>query len=35
MSIRDKDVFDYEYEEDAGTIRVNTLGSIYGASIED
>lgn len=35
MAVRDKDVFDYEYEEDTGTIRVNTLGSIYGASIED
>jgi len=35
MSVRDKDVFDYEYEEDTGTVRVNTLGSIYGASIED
>ncbi|MFB6100355.1 MAG: LAGLIDADG family homing endonuclease [Candidatus Nanohalobium sp.] len=35
MAVRDKDVFDYEYEEDTGTVRVNTLGSIYGASIED
>jgi len=35
MTVHDKDVFEYEYEEDTGTVRVNTLGSIYGASIED
>ena len=35
MSVHDKDVFDYEYDEESGTVRVNTLGSIYGASIED
>ncbi len=35
MSIREKDIFDYEFEEDTRTVRVNTLGSIYGASIED
>ncbi|MFB6180572.1 MAG: ATPase, T2SS/T4P/T4SS family [Candidatus Nanohalobium sp.] len=28
-------VFDYEYDEESSTVRVNTLGSIYGASIED
>ncbi|MFP4229570.1 MAG: ATPase, T2SS/T4P/T4SS family [Candidatus Nanohaloarchaea archaeon] len=35
MNIHDKDVFEYEFEEDTGTVRINTLGSIYGASIED
>ncbi len=35
MSVRDLDVFDYEYDDETGTIEVNTLGSIYGASIED
>ncbi|QGA80823.1 type II/IV secretion system ATPase subunit [Candidatus Nanohalobium constans] len=35
MAVRDKNVFDYEYEEETGTVRVNMLGSIYGASIED
>jgi flagellar protein FlaI len=35
MSVRDLDVFDYEYDDETGTVEVNTLGSIYGASIED
>lgn len=35
MSVRDKDVFDYEYDDETGTIDVNLLGSVYGASIED
>ena len=35
MSIQDKDVFDYEYDDGTGTIDVNLLGSVYGASIED
>ena len=35
MTVHDKDVFGYEFEEDTGTVRINTLGSIYGASIED
>lgn len=35
MSVQDKDVFDYEYDDESGTIEVNMLGSIYGASIED
>jgi len=35
MTLQDKDVFDYEYDDESGTIEVNMLGSIYGASIED
>ncbi|MEF8880275.1 MAG: type II/IV secretion system ATPase subunit [Candidatus Nanohaloarchaea archaeon] len=35
MPPQDQGAFDYEYEEDTQTVRVNTLGSIYGASIED
>jgi len=35
MSVHDKDVFDYEYDDETGTIDVNLLGSVYGASIED
>lgn len=35
MAVRDLDVFDYEYDDETGTVEVNTLGSIYGASIED
>ncbi len=35
MPPSDKDIFDYEYDEESGTIEVNTLGSVYGASIED
>ncbi|MFB6292538.1 MAG: ATPase, T2SS/T4P/T4SS family [Candidatus Nanohaloarchaea archaeon] len=35
MSVRDLDVFDYEYDDETGSVEVNTLGSIYGASIED
>ncbi|MFB6203562.1 MAG: ATPase, T2SS/T4P/T4SS family [Candidatus Nanohaloarchaea archaeon] len=35
MALTDKDVFDYEYDDETHTVRVNTLGSIYGASIED
>lgn len=35
MTVQDKDVFDYEYDDESGTIEVNMLGSIYGASIED
>lgn len=30
-----KGVFEYEYEEETSTVRINTLGSMYGASIED
>ena len=35
MSVTDKDVFEYEYDEESGTVEVNTLGSVYGASLED
>lgn len=35
MTVNDKDIFEYEFDETSGTVRVNTLGSIYGASIED
>ncbi len=35
MDVKNKDVFDYEYDDDTGTIEINMLGSIYGASIED
>jgi type IV secretory pathway ATPase VirB11/archaellum biosynthesis ATPase len=35
MAMNDEGAFSYEFEEDTGTIRVDTLGSIYGASIED
>jgi flagellar protein FlaI len=31
----DQGAFEYEFEEDTNTIRIDTLGSIYGASIED
>nr|EGQ40722.1 MAG: type II/IV secretion system protein [Candidatus Nanosalinarum sp. J07AB56] len=30
-----QDVFDYEFDEDSGTVSVNMLGSIYGPSLED
>lgn len=32
---QDKGVFEYEYNEESSTVRINTLGSMYGASIED
>jgi flagellar protein FlaI len=35
MDVKNKDVFEYEYDEDTGTVEINMLGSIYGASIED
>jgi type IV secretory pathway ATPase VirB11/archaellum biosynthesis ATPase len=35
MSVQDKDVFDYEYDDETSTVDVNLLGSVYGASIED
>jgi len=35
MDTENLDVFDYQYDEQTGTIEINTLGSIYGASIED
>jgi type IV secretory pathway ATPase VirB11/archaellum biosynthesis ATPase len=35
MTVHDKDVFGYEFNEDTGTVKINTLGSMYGASIED
>ncbi len=35
MAFENQGTFDYEFEEDTGTVRINTLGSIYGASIED
>jgi len=35
MAVREKDVFEYEYKDETGTIEVNLLGSVYGASIED
>ena len=35
MDVKNKDVFEYEYDDDTGTVEVNMLGSIYGASIED
>ncbi len=35
MAAREKDVFEYEYKDETGTVEVNLLGSVYGASIED
>jgi type IV secretory pathway ATPase VirB11/archaellum biosynthesis ATPase len=35
MAVNEKDVFGYEFNEDTGTVKINTLGSMYGASIED
>lgn len=35
MDVKNKDVFDYEYDDETGTVEINMLGSIYGASIED
>jgi type IV secretory pathway ATPase VirB11/archaellum biosynthesis ATPase len=35
MDVKNKDVFEYEYDDDTGTVEINMLGSIYGASIED
>ncbi|MBC5792985.1 MAG: type II/IV secretion system ATPase subunit [Nanohaloarchaea archaeon] len=35
MAVQDKDVFDYEYDDESGKIEINLLGSVYGASIED
>lgn len=35
MAVTDKDVFEYDYDEESGTVEVNTLGSVYGASLED
>ncbi len=35
MAVREKDVFEYEYDDETGTIEINLLGSVYGASIED
>ncbi|MFB6182723.1 MAG: hypothetical protein ABEI78_01530 [Candidatus Nanohaloarchaea archaeon] len=31
----EKDVFEYEHDEETGTVEINTLGSVYGSSIED
>jgi type IV secretory pathway ATPase VirB11/archaellum biosynthesis ATPase len=35
MEDENLDVFDYEYDDESGRIRMSTLGSIYGASVED
>lgn len=35
MDVKNEDVFDYEYDDESGTVEVNMLGSIYGPSIED
>lgn len=35
MAVEDLRTWDYEYDNETGTIRINALGSIYGASIED
>lgn len=35
MNGADKEVFEYDYDEESGTVDINTLGSVYGASIED
>ena len=35
MDVKNKDVFDYDYDDETGTVEINMLGSIYGASIED
>lgn len=35
VNVRDLDTFEYEYDDETGTVEVNVLGSIYGASIED
>jgi flagellar protein FlaI len=35
MDVKNKDVFDYEYDDETGTVEINMLGSIYGPSIED
>ena len=35
MTLEDKEVFDYEYDESSGSVEINTLGSVYGASLED
>ncbi|PSH02125.1 MAG: hypothetical protein BRC26_02135, partial [Nanohaloarchaea archaeon QH_8_44_6] len=35
MQVTDLDVFDYRYDQDSGTVKINVLGSIYGASVED
>ncbi len=33
--VQDLDVFDYRYDDETATVEINTLGSIYGASLED
>lgn len=35
MAVEDLDTWEYEYDDESGTIRVNALGSVYGPSIED
>ena len=35
MDVKNKDVFEYDYDDESGTVEINMLGSIYGASIED
>lgn len=35
MSVQDLDVFDYRYDDETATVEINTLGSVYGSSIED
>jgi flagellar protein FlaI len=35
MDVKNKDVFDYEYDDETSTVEINMLGSIYGPSIED
>ncbi len=35
MAVEDLDTWEYEYDDESGTIRVNALGSVYGPSVED
>ncbi|MDY6768568.1 MAG: ATPase, T2SS/T4P/T4SS family, partial [Candidatus Nanohaloarchaea archaeon] len=35
MAVEDLDTWEYEYDADTGTVRVNALGSVYGPSVED
>ncbi len=35
MDNQNKDVFEYEFDDETATVEINMLGSVYGASIED
>ncbi|MFB6200117.1 MAG: ATPase, T2SS/T4P/T4SS family [Candidatus Nanohaloarchaea archaeon] len=35
MAVEDLETWGYEYDDDTGKVRINALGSVYGASIED